>query len=72
MVREGCAGGGVVERYEYDVYGKCRIMDASYNSRSTSSYENVYLFTGRRLYMYEGGLLTCFFRVVVCLDLVEL
>jgi len=43
------SSGTVVERYEYDVYGKCRIMDASYNSRSTSNYENCYLFTGRRL-----------------------
>jgi len=50
--------GNVVERYEYDVYGKCRIMDASYNSRSTSSYENCYLFTGRRLDILDGGSLT--------------
>jgi hypothetical protein len=36
----------VVERYEYDAYGNCQIMDASYNPRSSSSYGNPYLFTG--------------------------
>jgi len=43
------SSGTVVERYEYDVYGKCRIMDASYNSRSSTQYANPCLFTGRRL-----------------------
>ena len=41
--------GNVVERYEYDVYGKRYVMDASYNSRSSSNYNNVIAFTGQRL-----------------------
>ena len=47
--------GDVVERYEYDAYGTARIMDASYGARSTSSYSNPYLFTGRRLDTLDGG-----------------
>ena len=38
----------VTERYEYDAYGKVRIMDASYGARTSSSYDNPYYFTGRR------------------------
>jgi RHS repeat-associated protein len=37
------------ERYEYDAYGKCYIMDGSYNPRSTSSYGNPFYFTGREM-----------------------
>jgi len=33
-------GGGVVERCEYDAYGTAHIMDASYNSRTVSSFGN--------------------------------
>ena len=29
-----------VERYEYDAYGNCQIMDAYYNPRATSNYAN--------------------------------
>ncbi|MBN1124404.1 MAG: hypothetical protein JXA82_05295 [Sedimentisphaerales bacterium] len=43
------SGGSIVERYEYDAYGTAHIMDASYNTRTTSSYSNPYTFTGRRL-----------------------
>ena len=38
----------VTERYEYDAYGKVRIMDASYGARTSSSHSNPYYFTGRR------------------------
>ena len=41
--------GWVAERYEYDAYGKVRIMDGSFASRSSSLYDNVYLYTGREL-----------------------
>ena len=44
-----------VERYEYDAYGNCQIMDASYNPRATSNYANPYLFTGRRLDILDNG-----------------
>jgi len=47
--------GNVVERYEYDAYGTVHIMDASYNSRTTSSYGNPYTFTGRRLDVLDNG-----------------
>ena len=43
------ASGSVAERYEYNAYGNCYIMDASYNTRATSQYDNPYYFTGRRL-----------------------
>jgi RHS repeat-associated protein len=46
--------GTVVERYEYDAYGKAHIMDASYNSRTASSYAMPYTFTGRRLDVLDG------------------
>ena len=48
--------GDVVERYEYDAYGACRITDDSYGSpQSASSYANPYLFTGRRLDILDSG-----------------
>jgi RHS repeat-associated protein len=43
------------ERYEYDAYGKCYIMDASYNPRSISSYGNTYYFTGREMDTLDNG-----------------
>ncbi len=46
-----------VERYEYDAYGNCQIMDAYYNPRATSNYNNPYLFTGRRLDILDNGAL---------------
>ena len=49
--------GTVVERYEYDAYGTVHVMDASYGSRSTSSYGNPYTFTGRRLDLLDNGAL---------------
>jgi hypothetical protein len=49
------SGGSVVERYEYDAYGNAYIMDASYSSRTGSSYSNPYLFTGRRLDVLDSG-----------------
>jgi len=47
--------GNVVERYEYDAYGTVHIMDASHNSRTTSTYGNPYFFTGRRLDVLDNG-----------------
>jgi len=41
--------GDLADRYEYDACGKAYVMDASYGSRSTSSYDNRYAFTGREL-----------------------
>ena len=47
--------GQVVERYEYDAYGKCYIMDASYNPRSASQHGNPYYFTGREMDTLDNG-----------------
>ena len=40
--------GSVVERYEYDPYGRAAIFDASYSSLGSSAFDNPYLFTARR------------------------
>jgi len=45
----------VVERYEYDVYGKATIRDTEYETRATSQYGNAYLFTGRTLDLLDTG-----------------
>ena len=52
--------GAIVERYEYSAYGKTQILSPNYEPRTTSSYENPYMFTGRRfddetgLYYYRA------------------
>ena len=40
--------GNVVERYEYDAYGKPYFYDGSFNSRNQTAYNNVILFCGYR------------------------
>ena len=47
--------GNVLERYEYDAYGNCYVMDSSYNPRTESSYGNPYYFTGRRWDELDNG-----------------
>jgi RHS repeat-associated protein len=47
--------GSVLERYEYDAYGDCYVMDASYNPRTKSSYGNPFYFTGRELDVFDNG-----------------
>lgn len=49
MVALSDTSGSVVERYSYTPYGETVIYDASFNVRSSSSYDWVYLYTGRRL-----------------------
>jgi RHS repeat-associated protein len=41
------AGGSVVERYRYDVFGHVTILDAAHATRATSAHHNRFLFTGR-------------------------
>lgn len=41
--------GDIVERYEYAPFGAVSIMSANYEPRTTSDYNNPYMFTGRRL-----------------------
>ena len=47
--------GAVMERYSYDAYGEPNIMDADYNPRASSLYDNPYMFTGRRVDYLDGG-----------------
>jgi RHS repeat-associated protein len=49
------AFGLVFERYEYDAYGSCSIMDRFYNPRSESVVGNPYLFTGRRVDILDNS-----------------
>ena len=49
------AAGAVVERYEYDAYGKVTIYDNSYTQLPSSAIGNPYMFTGRE-YDQETGL----------------
>lgn len=42
------ATGGILERYDYDPYGKLQIMDGSFANRSTSSYEFSVTYAGYR------------------------
>ena len=49
------SAGTVVERYEYDAYGKPRIMNASYSVIPSSAYGNPYMFTGRNADRLDGG-----------------
>jgi RHS repeat-associated protein len=41
--------GSVVERYDYDPFGKQTVLDASWHTRSSSSYGFIYGFQGARL-----------------------
>ena len=54
--------GTALERYEYDAYGTCQIMDGSYNPRSISSHGNSYLFTGGRVDALNSGFFGCYAR----------
>ena len=49
--------GTVVERYEYDVYGKCQVLDADYSSDDDgiSDVNNSYYYTGRELDVFDNG-----------------
>jgi len=48
-------GGSVVERYEYDAYGKTTILSSAYSVLSSAQYGNPYFFTGRRLDELDSG-----------------
>ena len=49
MIALSDTSGSVVERYSYTPYGETVIYDASFSVRSSSSYDWVYRYTGRRL-----------------------
>jgi RHS repeat-associated protein len=48
------AGGNVVERYKYDVFGAASFFDAAGSALSSSSYDNRFLFTGREYFQALG------------------
>ncbi|MDH4241473.1 MAG: hypothetical protein OEW48_18090, partial [Phycisphaerae bacterium] len=46
----------LVERYEYDAYGNPTIWNADFTAeRANSNYGNPYLFTGRRVDIFDSG-----------------
>ena len=47
------SSGSVIERYEYDAYGKTTILSPAYSVLSSSQYGNPYTFTGRRLDVFD-------------------
>ena len=50
------ATGTVLERYEYDAYGKPTIWNADFTTeRNSSNYGNPYLFTGRRVDILDSS-----------------
>ncbi|MHC4621197.1 MAG: RHS repeat-associated core domain-containing protein, partial [Planctomycetota bacterium] len=52
--------GAVLERYEYDAYGSCHVLEYDYTDDpdGKSDYGNPYLFTGRRVDTLDNGSLT--------------
>jgi RHS repeat-associated protein len=68
--------GDAIERYLYEPYGVLTVMDGSFASRSASSYDNPYTFTGRRLdaetglYYYRHRFLTAELGRFVSRDLI--
>jgi RHS repeat-associated protein len=51
------SGGVVLERYEYDAYGDCHVLEPNYadDPDGKSDYGNPYLFTGRRVDILDEG-----------------
>ena len=49
--------GTVQERYEYDAYGRCCVLDSDFaiDADGLSDYDNPYLFTGRRWDILNNG-----------------
>jgi RHS repeat-associated protein len=46
--------GQVVERYEYDAYGRTQILSPGFSVLASSQYGNPYAFTGRQLDILDG------------------
>ncbi len=55
------ANGAVVERCEYDVYGKVHILAPNYELRTASLYGNPYTFTGRELDTLDNNTLHLYY-----------
>jgi len=50
-------GATVLERYEYDAYGNCRVLEPNFadDPDGKSDYANPYLFAGRRVDILDGS-----------------
>jgi len=57
------SSGTVVERYEYDIYGRCSILDADFtvDADQVSDFNNPYYFTARRLDVLDSGNLRVYY-----------
>ena len=49
------ASGSVIERYEYDAYGKMQVLTPAFVPLSFSQYANAYYFTGREVDWFDNG-----------------
>ncbi|MBI9018050.1 MAG: hypothetical protein JEZ07_12410 [Phycisphaerae bacterium] len=49
------SSGVIVERYEYNAYGKPTIYDGDYQEISATAHDNQVYFTGRRVDVLDGG-----------------
>ncbi|NLW83925.1 MAG: RHS repeat-associated core domain-containing protein [Phycisphaerae bacterium] len=49
------ANGTVAERYEYDAYGNCQILNSEFLILNSSQHGNPYAFTGRELDTLDAG-----------------
>ena len=51
------AGRTVLERYEYDAYGECSVLEPNFaaDADNKSDYGNLYLFTASRLDILDSG-----------------
>ncbi len=47
--------GSVIERYEYNAYGKAQVLSPNHEPRLASLHRNPYMFTGRELDILDGG-----------------
>jgi RHS repeat-associated protein len=50
-------GNAVLERYEYDAYGRVQVLSSEFSVLSSSQYANLYAFTGRQLDILDSGAL---------------
>ena len=50
-------GSSIIERYEYDAYGNCTVLDADFSADADgiSDFANPYYFTGRRMDVLNDG-----------------
>jgi|GEM_PF-5436076 len=62
------SSGTVFERYEYDAYGNCYVLEPNFapDPDGESDYGNPYLFTGRRVDILDSGSLKIQYNLPSC------